>query len=235
MFIIKKHYYLYIDSTKSIDLKLIKKNLYITIIYRNNSIIESIDTIIKFRKKLKTRKINFYIANNLRLAKICKADGLYISAYNKKFYKYIKVIGSAHNSREIYEKIKQGCKCIILSRLFKTNYVGKEDFYGPIKFNLITKKYNINFKRINDSGTDGEDYPEYPSEYNGVEIPVLLTSDMWCKPEDGYNFELHLNGTFLHYRAGTNWHTQTSWKNKEDPLKLKAQIFNQIIGDFINV
>ena len=144
MFIIKKHCYLYIDSTKSINLKLIKKNLNITIIYRNNSIIESIDTIIKFRKKLKTRKINFYIANNLRLAKICKADGLYISAYNKKFYKYIKVIGSAHNSREIYEKIKQGCKCIILSRLFKTNYVGKEDFYGPIKFNLITKKYNIN-------------------------------------------------------------------------------------------
>jgi len=80
MFIIKKHCYLYIDSTKSIDLKLIKKNLNITIIYRNNSIIESIDTIIKFRKKLKTRKINFYIANNLRLAKICKADGLYISA-----------------------------------------------------------------------------------------------------------------------------------------------------------
>jgi hypothetical protein len=57
---------------------------------------------------------------------------------------------------------------------------------------------------------------------------------MWCKPEDGYNFELHLNGTFLHYRAGTNWHTQTSWKTKEDPLKLKAQIFNQIIGDFIH-
>jgi thiamine monophosphate synthase len=144
MFIIKKHYYLYIDSTKSIDLKLIKKNLNINIIYRNNSIIESIDAIIKFRKKLKARKINFYIANNLRLAKICKADGLYISAYNKKFYKHTKVIGSAHNFREINQKIKQGCEVIILSRLFKTNYAGKEDFYGPIKFNLINKKYTIN-------------------------------------------------------------------------------------------
>ena len=144
MFIIKKHYYLYIDSTKSIDLKLIKKNLNITIIYRNNSIIEPIDSIIKFRKKLKARKINFYIANNLRLAKICKADGLYISAYNKKFYKLAKVIGSAHNFREINQKIKQGCKTIILSRLFKTDYLGKEDFYGPIKFNLITQKYLIN-------------------------------------------------------------------------------------------
>ena len=144
MFIIKKHCYLYIDSTKSINLKLIKKNLNITIIYRNNSIIESISTIIKFRKKLKTRKINFYIANNLRLAKICKADGLYISAYNKKFYKHTKVIGSAHNFREINQKIKQGCGVIILSRLFKTDYLGKEDFYGPIKFNLITQKYLIN-------------------------------------------------------------------------------------------
>lgn len=94
------------------------------------------------------------------------------------------------------------------------------------------KKYNINFKRINDSGTE-EDYPEYPSEYNGIQIPLLLTSDMWCKPEDGYNFELHLNGKFLHYRAGTNWHTQNSWKSKEDPLKIKAEIFNKIIGDFI--
>jgi hypothetical protein len=96
------------------------------------------------------------------------------------------------------------------------------------------KKYNIQFKRINDSGTDGGDYPEYPTEYNGVQIPVLLTSDMWCKPEDGYNFELHLDGKFLHYRAGTNWHTQSSWKSKEDPLRVKAEIFNQIIKDFID-
>ena len=38
----------------------------------------------------------------------------------------------------------KGCEVIILSRLFKTNYAGKEDFYGPIKFNLINKKYTIN-------------------------------------------------------------------------------------------
>lgn len=96
------------------------------------------------------------------------------------------------------------------------------------------KKNNINFKNINAGGTTPDDCPEYPSEYNGVEIPVLLTSDMWCKPDDGYNFELHLDSKFLHYRAGTNWHTQSSWKNKEDPLKIKAEIFNQIIGDILN-
>ena len=101
-------------------------------------------------------------------------------------------------------------------------------------FHSYFKKHNIQFKRINDGGTDGEDFPEYPTEYNGIEIPVLLTSDMWCKPENGYNFELHLDGKFLHYRAGTNWHTQSNWKSKEDPLKIKAEIFNQIIKDFID-
>src|SRR6056300_475941 len=97
MFIKKKNYYFYIDNTKSINLNLIKKKINVTIIYRNNFETESINQIIKFRKKLKVRKINFYIANNLKIAKKCKADGIYISAYNKSFYKNIKVIGSAHN------------------------------------------------------------------------------------------------------------------------------------------
>ena len=144
MFIIKNNYYFYIDNTKSINLNLIKRNINVTIIYRNNSEAESIARIIEFRKKLKARKFKFYIANNLILAKKCKADGVYISSYNKKLYKNITVIGSAHNLREINQKIKQGCKNIILSRLFKTNYLGKESFYGPIKFNLIAQKYTIN-------------------------------------------------------------------------------------------
>jgi len=95
------------------------------------------------------------------------------------------------------------------------------------------KEHNITFKNINEGGSTPDDCPEYPTEYNGIKIPVLLTSEMWCKPENGYNFELHLGEKFLHYRAGTNWHTQSSWKSKEDPLKVKAEIFNQIIGDFI--
>jgi thiamine-phosphate pyrophosphorylase len=144
MFIKKKNYYFYIDNTKSINLNLIKKNINVTIIYRNSSRAENINQIIKFRKKLKVRRFNFYIANNLKIAKKCKADGLYISAYNKNFYKNIKVIGSAHNFKEINQKIKQGCKSIFLSRLFKTSYLGKESFYGPIKFNLISQKYPIN-------------------------------------------------------------------------------------------
>ena len=56
----------------------------------------------------------------------------------------IKLIGSAHNFKEINQKVRQGCKTIILSRLFKTNYKEKKDFYGILKFNLIKQKYNQN-------------------------------------------------------------------------------------------
>lgn len=145
MFIIKKNYYFYIDNIKSFNLNLIKKNLNITIIYRNNSKKkEPISKILIFRKKLISKKINFYVANNLKLAKKCKADGLYISAYNKRFYKNIKVIGGAHNFKEIYLKNKQGCKTIILSRLFNVNKKTKKNFFGVLKFNLIYQKYKIN-------------------------------------------------------------------------------------------
>ena len=79
-----------------------------------------------------------------KLAKKIKADGLYISAFNKNIYMNIKLIGSAHNFKEINQKIRQRCKTIILSRLFKTNYKEKKDFYGILKFNLINQKYNLN-------------------------------------------------------------------------------------------
>ncbi len=66
MFIKKKNYYFYIDNTKSIDLNLIKKNINVTIIYRNSSRTENINQIIKFRKKLKVIKLNIYLANSLK-------------------------------------------------------------------------------------------------------------------------------------------------------------------------
>ena len=78
-------------------------------IYRNNSKKEPISEILRFRKKLISKQINFYIANNFKLAKKIKADGLYISAFNKNIYMNIKLIGSAHNLKEINQK-KDGRK-----------------------------------------------------------------------------------------------------------------------------
>ena len=141
MFIIKNNYYVYIENTKSINLDLLKNNKKFTIIYRNNTTKESYTALNKFRNKCRIKKFKFYVANNKSLATLCKADGLYISSYNKKIYpKNLKgIIGSAHNFREIYEKTKQGCKTIVLSRLFKTSYKNKKDYMGVIKFNLMKR------------------------------------------------------------------------------------------------
>ena len=107
MFIIKNNYYLYIENTKNIDLNRIKKNKKISIIYRFSDIRENIVNLIKFRNQCRLKGFKFYIANNLKLAINCKADGLYVSAYNKKNYpaKRLTLIGSAHNFKEIHQKI----------------------------------------------------------------------------------------------------------------------------------
>ena len=108
MFIIKNNYYLYIENTTTINLDYFKKNKKITIIYRANKNLENRTKINIFRNKCKIKNFKFYIANNYKLAIFCKADGLYLSSYNKKIYSscgYDK-IGSAHNFKEIYEKKK---------------------------------------------------------------------------------------------------------------------------------
>ena len=142
MVIIKKNYFLYIENIRELEINLLKNSKKINIILRNKKN-NKIEEIIKFRKKCKNKKIRFYIANNLKLVNKCKADGLYISAYNKKkYFTNINKIGSAHNIKEINEKIKQGCKKIIFSRLFKTSYVNKKSFLGVVRFNLLKQALN---------------------------------------------------------------------------------------------
>jgi thiamine monophosphate synthase len=145
MFIIKNNYYLYIKNSKDIDIDQIKKNRKITIIYRCQNIVENKESLVRFRKQCALKGFKFYIANNIELVKICKADGLYLSSYNKKIYlnKNIKLIGSAHSFREIDNKIKQGCETIFFSRLFKTSYADGRGYLGVVKYNLITKNFNV--------------------------------------------------------------------------------------------
>jgi len=145
MFIIKNNYYLYIENTENIDLNSIKKSRKINIIYRNNNTPENVDKLYKFRKKCNAKGFKLYISNNLKLLKDCKADGLYLSSFNKKIYlnNHLNLIGSAHSFREINEKIRQGCKTIFLSRLFKTSYQDKKRHLGIVRFNLLTNKYKI--------------------------------------------------------------------------------------------
>ena len=143
MFIIKRNYYLYIENTKDINLNRIKKGKKISIIYRNNKSQEKIEKLYKFRKQCNIKGFKLYISNNIKLLKSCKADGLYLSSFNKKIYlnKNLNLIGSAHSYKEINEKIKQRCNVIFLSRLFKTSYRDDKQHLGLIKFNLLISKY----------------------------------------------------------------------------------------------
>jgi thiamine monophosphate synthase len=144
MVIIKKNYYLYIENITDLNIDLLKTNQKINIILRNIKY-DKIKELIEFRKKCKNKKIKFYIANNHKIVNACKADGLYISAHNKKKYFFnISKIGSAHNIKEVNEKIQQGCSKIIFSRLFKTNYKNKKSFFGVVKFNLLKLTFNKN-------------------------------------------------------------------------------------------
>ena len=154
MIIIKNNYYLYIENIKDLNIDNIKINKKINIILRNFKT-ETISEIIKYRKKCKEKRIKFYVANNLGIARICNADGLYISSYNKKKnYTNIPIIGSAHNLKEISEKIRQGCNSIIFSRLFKTNYKNKKKFFGVVKFNLIQINLNKNLVPLGGINSD---------------------------------------------------------------------------------
>jgi len=73
------------------------------------------------------------------------------------------------------------------------------------------KKNNIQMKEMD---------VQYPTHYYDIELQNEEVTR-------GYNFELHLDGKFLHYRAATNWHT--NWRGSEDPLTYKTKIFNQIM------
>ena len=141
MFAKKNKYFLIIENIKDINLKNIKIHNKFSIIYRSKIIVDEINEIIKFRKRCKSKKIKFYIANNLKLCVLAKADGIYLSSYNRSFKQLnlrksnFDIIGSAHNYQEINLKIKQGCTYILLSKLFMVKYDNSSPFLGIVKYN----------------------------------------------------------------------------------------------------
>ena len=151
MVILKNKYFLIIENIKDISLENIKKRFKFNIIYRNNKKLEDLHRLRIFRKECKSKDIKFFVANDYILSSKLKADGIYLSAYNKdlKYLNYMKsnfiIIGAAHNIKEINLKIKQGCKYILLSRLFQVSYKPEMNYLGINKFNFYAS--NI-FKKI---------------------------------------------------------------------------------------
>ena len=81
------------------------------------------------------------ISNNIKLSIKLNLDGAYIPAFNSKFthlaYKFkpnFKLIGSAHNLKEIRIKEKQKVSEIFLSSIFK----GNRNYLGINKFKIIS-------------------------------------------------------------------------------------------------
>ena len=148
MFACKKNYFLIIDSIKNFDLRNIKKYNKFSIIYRNTNKEEKVSEIRKFRNNCKIKKIKFFIANNLNLMISTNSDGIYISASNKSYKSLnlnktrFKIIGSAHNTKEINFKQKQGCSKILFSKLFLVDYDKKSPCLGVLKFNNFSKISN---------------------------------------------------------------------------------------------
>ena len=142
MFILKKRYFVIIESIKKINLKKIKTFNKISIIYRNKNP-EKFEKLQNFRLNCKRKGIRFFISNNIKLMFSLKADGIYISAYNKNLsvpssiHKKFEIIGAAHNINEINQRKRQNCSQILVSRLFETSYKKKIGFLGVTRFNLL--------------------------------------------------------------------------------------------------
>ena len=81
MFVFKKKYFLIIESIKDINLRNIKKYNKFLIIYRNQGIKENISDLAKFRKECRLKLIEFYVANDIKLAVLLGSDGIYLSSF----------------------------------------------------------------------------------------------------------------------------------------------------------
>tara|TARA_Y100000389_G_scaffold195458_1_gene226915 strand:- start:308 stop:883 length:576 start_codon:yes stop_codon:yes gene_type:complete len=140
MFIVKNKYFLIIESIRDIELRNIKKYNKFLIIYRNKYSTDKLKDLIKFRKMCRLKLIQFYVVNDCNLAVMLKSDGIYLSAHNKSFKAAnlkklnYKIIGSAHNFRELNLKIRQKCNYILLSKLFSVDYAENSQFLDIVKF-----------------------------------------------------------------------------------------------------
>jgi thiamine-phosphate pyrophosphorylase len=140
-----KYYFINNFDTNNID----QQDKQTIIIYRNyNSDKINSFKILKFKNYCKKKGLKFYLSNNIKLAIKLRLDGAYIPSFNKEFnhlnYSYVdnfKIIGSAHNLKEIKIKELQQVDKIFLSSLFKKN----KNYLGINKFKLLS---NLTKKKI---------------------------------------------------------------------------------------
>jgi thiamine-phosphate pyrophosphorylase len=140
-----KYYFINNFDTNNID----QQEKPTVIIYRNygSKKVNQLE-ILKFKNYCKKKGLKFYLSNNVKLAIKLRLDGAYIPSFNKKFShlsyvhnKDFKIVGSAHNLKEIRIKELQNVDKIFLSSLFKKN----RNYLGINKFKLMS---NLTKKKI---------------------------------------------------------------------------------------
>jgi len=138
--------YHFIDRLDKNSIKNLPKN--IAIIYRNYDHKYNEQDILSIKKFCIATNRKFYLANNIKLVEKLRLDGAYIPSFNKsisvkklKIKKFI-LLGSAHNIKEINQKIKQKIDYLFISPIFKV--AKKNEFLGLIKFNILSRKFNQN-------------------------------------------------------------------------------------------
>jgi thiamine-phosphate pyrophosphorylase len=140
-----KYYFINNFDTNNID----QQEKQTVIIYRDYSSkkVNQLE-ILKFKNYCKKKGLKFYLSNNVKLAIKLRLDGAYIPSFNKKFNHLscvhnndFKIVGSAHNLKEIRIKELQNVDKIFLSSLFKKN----RNYLGINKFKLMS---NLTKKKI---------------------------------------------------------------------------------------
>ena len=175
MHYLKEKYYL-INKFDSKNINRLTKDT--IVIYRNYALDKKDEkTILKIKVLCKKRSIKFYLSNNVKLAIKLNLDGAYIPSFNKKvdhlsysFKKNFKIVGSAHNLKEIRNKETQNVSSIFISSLFKKNknYLGINKFKtlatltkkNVVVLGGISKKNEKKLKLINHSDFAGISYFE---------------------------------------------------------------------------
>tara|TARA_B100000989_G_scaffold220764_1_gene168543 strand:+ start:3980 stop:4507 length:528 start_codon:yes stop_codon:yes gene_type:complete len=134
---LKKYYFIKRFIKHNID----KQSRNTIIIYRNYNKEIDVSEVRELNSYCKEKKLKFMISNNIKLSLKLNLDGAYIPAFNSKFthlaYKFkpnFRLIGSAHNLKEIRIKEKQNVSEIFLSSIFK----GNKNYLGINKFKLIS-------------------------------------------------------------------------------------------------
>ena len=140
-YFLKKYYF--IKESDPNHLTKLSKN--IILIYRNYNSKTNDKIIIDIKQFCKKNRRKFYIANDIKLAIKHNLDGIYLPSFNRQIIPFscfqrkdFRIIGSAHNIKEINQKKTQGISEIFISSVYKHN----NNYLGLYNFNKLLKNSN---------------------------------------------------------------------------------------------